>query len=62
VWVRLYFIKKYINDYRSMSMGKSVMGKLAELAASYYKIELKEAQVKIEELEKAKKIIKELWG
>ena len=45
-----------------MSMGKSVMGKLAELAASYYKIELKEAQVKIEELEKAKKIIKELWG
>jgi len=46
----------------SMSMGKSVMGKLAELAASYYKIELKEAQVKIEELEKAKKIIKELWG
>ena len=46
----------------SMSMGKSVMGKLAELAASYYKIELKEAQGKIEELEKAKKIIKELWG
>ena len=45
-----------------MSMGKSVMGKLAELAPSYYKIELKEAQGKIEEMEKAKRIIKELWG
>jgi len=45
-----------------MSMGKSVIGKLTELAATYYKIELKEAQAKIEELEKGKRIIKELWG
>ena len=45
-----------------MAMGKSVLAKLSEIAASYYKIELTEAHVKIEELEKNKKIIKELWG
>jgi len=46
----------------SMSMGKSVLGKVADLAASYYKIDANEAQSKVGELEKNKKIIKELWG
>lgn len=46
----------------SMAMGKDVIGKLGELAASYYNVDLKEGQKKIEEMEKAKKIIKELWG
>jgi NADPH-ferrihemoprotein reductase len=46
----------------SMAMGKSVLAKIADLAASYYKIDANEAQSKVEELEKTKKIIKELWG
>jgi NADPH-ferrihemoprotein reductase len=46
----------------SMAMGKSVIGKVADLAASYYNIDSNEAQIKVEELEKNKKIIKELWG
>jgi NADPH-ferrihemoprotein reductase len=46
----------------SMAMGKSVLAKVAELAASHYKIDLKEAHSKVEELEKNKKVIKELWG
>ena len=43
-------------------MGKAVMARLVELAAGHYNIDAKEAQAKIEELEKSKKIIKELWG
>jgi len=43
-------------------MGKAVMKKLIEFAAAYYKVDLTEAQKKIEELEKEKRIIKELWG
>jgi len=46
----------------SMAMGKSVTMKLAELAAGHYGVEAKEAEEKIGELEKNKKIIKELWG
>lgn len=45
-----------------MSMGKSLIAKFVELAASYYKVDAKEAQEKIEELEKKKRFIKELWG
>jgi len=46
----------------STSMGKSVMARLVELAAAHYHIDAKEAQAKIEEMEKSKRIIKELWG
>jgi len=46
----------------STAMGKAVMARLVELAAGHYKIEQEEAKAKIEELEKSKRIIKELWG
>jgi len=46
----------------STAMGKAVMARLVELAAGHFKIEQEEAKAKIEELEKSKKIIKELWG
>lgn len=45
-----------------MGMGKSVVKKLVEFAASHYKIEMNEATKKVEDMEKSKRIIKELWG
>lgn len=45
-----------------MGMGKSIVKKLAEFAAVHYKIDITEATKKIEEMEKNKRIIKELWG
>jgi len=45
-----------------MGMGKAVIKKLIDCAAAYYKIEVTEATKKIEDMEKKKKIIKELWG
>ncbi len=43
-------------------MGKAVVKKLIDFAMSHYKIDLAKATHKIEEMEKAKKIVKELWG
>ena len=45
-----------------MGMGKSVVKKLVDFAAFHYKIEMSEATKKIEDMEKNKRIIKELWG
>jgi NADPH-ferrihemoprotein reductase len=46
----------------SMAMGKAVIAKLSEIAANFYKIDAAEGHKKVEELEKSKRIIKELWG
>jgi len=46
----------------SMGMGKAVVKKLIDFAMSHYKMDLTTATHKIEEMEKTKKIIKELWG
>ncbi len=43
-------------------MGKAVVKKLIDFAMSHYKIDLAKATHKIEEMEKTKKIVKELWG
>jgi len=45
-----------------MGMGKAVVKKLIDFAMSHYKMDLTTATHKIEEMEKTKKIIKELWG
>jgi sulfite reductase alpha subunit-like flavoprotein len=45
-----------------MSMGKSVIAKLGEIASAHFGIEAKEGQDKVAELEKNKRVIKELWG
>ena len=45
-----------------MRMGKDVIRKLSEFAASHFKISTEEGLHKIEELEKHKIIIKEIWG
>jgi len=43
-------------------MGKAVLKKLSQLAAAHYKCNLIQSALKVEELEKSKKVIKELWG
>jgi len=43
-------------------MGRAVMKTLAKMIANYLKLNLIQSAQKIEELEKQKKIIKELWG
>jgi len=45
-----------------MGMGKAVVKKLVEFAMNHYKLDFAAATNKIEEMEKKKKIIKELWG
>lgn len=47
---------------RSMAMGKAVIKRLAEIVSLYYNISLNEGEQKIIEMEKQKKINKELWG
>lgn len=59
----LYFNIRFTNIvFSSMSMGKSVIAKLAEIASAHFGIEAKEGQDKVTELEKNKRVIKELWG
>ena len=45
-----------------MGMGKAVIKKLVDFAMSHYKLDFAAATNKVEEMEKKKKIIKELWG
>ena len=43
-------------------MGKNVLKKLSQITAKHLGINLIQSAIKIEEMEKNKKIIKELWG
>lgn len=43
-------------------MGKDVIKKLSELAAAFYKTDIADGAKRIEEMEKKKTIIKEIWG
>jgi len=46
----------------STEMGKQVMKEFSKLAAAHFKCNLIQSAIKIEEMEKQKRIIKELWG
>lgn len=43
-------------------MGKAVIKRLAEIVSLHYNISLNEGEEKVIEMEKQKKINKELWG
>jgi NADPH-ferrihemoprotein reductase len=45
----------------AIKMGESVKKALSKIAAAHFKINLIQSQIRIEEMEKNKKIIKELW-